>query len=209
MRNATRLTVSTFGVLMGLAGLEHGIGEILQGNTAPTGLMFPSWPDSPFFHSMAGEPAMSIIPNLLITGMLTCLVSFIYLLWVTRFVQRKHAGRILILLAIIMLLVGAGIFPPILALLIGILATRIKTPQIERRPPFDGEPRSILSKVWPLAFGPCLIGWLLLFPGANLLGYFFGVDDPSLIVGLTTFAIGSLVLTVVAGLMHDRVGFAV
>ena len=44
MRNATRITVSTFGVLMGLAGLEHGIGEILQGNTAPQEIMFPSWP---------------------------------------------------------------------------------------------------------------------------------------------------------------------
>jgi hypothetical protein len=30
---------STFGVLAGLAGIEHGIGETLQGNVAPDGMM--------------------------------------------------------------------------------------------------------------------------------------------------------------------------
>ena len=39
MRNAMRMTVSTFGVLAGLAGVEHGIGEVLQGNVAPEGVM--------------------------------------------------------------------------------------------------------------------------------------------------------------------------
>ena len=48
MRNATRATVSTLGVIMGLGGIEHGIGEILQGNIAPKGLAILSWPDSPF-----------------------------------------------------------------------------------------------------------------------------------------------------------------
>ena len=38
MRNATKVTVSTFGALAGLAGLEHGIGETLQGNRAPDGV---------------------------------------------------------------------------------------------------------------------------------------------------------------------------
>jgi hypothetical protein len=204
MRNATRITVTTFGVLMGLAGLEHGVGEILQGNLAPNGIMFPSWPEAEFFRNVAGEPAMSIIPNLLVTGILTCLVSLIYLLWATRFVQRKHAGHILILLAIIMLLIGGGIFPPVIGIFIGILATRIAAPSIERRPQPAMGLRSFLGKVWPWSFVACLCGWLLLFPGVNLLGYFFGVNNPNLTVMLITFALGSLLLTVIAGLMHDR-----
>jgi len=64
MRSATQITVTTFGIIMGLAGLEHGLGEILQGNATPPGIMFPSWPNSAFFSTLAGEPAMSIIPNL-------------------------------------------------------------------------------------------------------------------------------------------------
>jgi hypothetical protein len=189
---------------MGLAGLEHGIGEILQGNTAPQEIMFPSWPDAEFFSNVAGEPAMSIIPNLLVTGILTCCVSLLYLLWATRFVHRKHAGQVMILLAIIMLLVGGGMFPPVIGIFIGVLATRINRFALATRiQPVTGL-RIRLSTMWPWCFGACLIGWLLLFPGSNLLSYFLSVDDPNMTLSLITFALGSLVLTVVTGLIHDR-----
>jgi hypothetical protein len=39
---APRVTISTFGVVGGLAGLEHGIGEVLQGNTTPDALTIQS-----------------------------------------------------------------------------------------------------------------------------------------------------------------------
>jgi hypothetical protein len=203
MRSATQITVSTFGVMMALAGIEHGIGEVLQGNTAPSGIMFPSWPEAEFFRNVAGEPAMSIVPNLLITGILAVLFSLIYLVWATRFVQRKHAGLILILLAIIMLLVGGGIFPPIIGIFIGILATKIKTQPLEWRTLPAVGPQFFLSKVWPWSFVICVIGWLLLFPGTNILGYFFSVDNPNLTIILISFALGSLLLTIFSGLAHD------
>lgn len=204
MRSATQLIVTTFGIMMGLAGLEHGIGEILQGNRAPNGIMFPSWPDSDFFRNVAGEPAMSIVPNLFITGILAVVFSLLYMMWATKFVQRKHAGLVMILLAIVMLLVGGGIFPPIIGIFIGILATRINTLSIERRTLPTVSLQSFLSKVWPWSFVVCVIGWLILFPGTNMLGYFFGVDDPNLTVILVLFALGSLLLTMIAGLTRDR-----
>ncbi len=196
--------MTTFGIIMGLAGLEHGIGEILQGNAAPSGIMFPSWPDSAFFSNMAGEPAMSIIPNFLATGILACLVSLIYLVWAARFVERKHAGLVLILLAIIMLLVGGGIFPPVIGIFIGVLATRIVPSSIEGRTQSTVGFRFFLSRVWPLSFVGCVISWLMLFPGINILGYFFGVNDPNLMVSLLVFALGSLLLTIATGLIRDR-----
>ncbi|GAI04081.1 unnamed protein product [marine sediment metagenome] len=42
MRNATKTTVSTFGAIIGIAGIEHGIGEILQGNMPPAGIVIES-----------------------------------------------------------------------------------------------------------------------------------------------------------------------
>jgi len=42
MVRARRVMASTFGVLAGLAGIEHGIGETLQGNVAPDGMMILS-----------------------------------------------------------------------------------------------------------------------------------------------------------------------
>ena len=203
MRNATQVTVSTFGVIMGLAGIEHGIGEVLQGNRAPSGIMFPSWPDSAFFRSVNGEPAMTIIPNLLVTGILAIILSLMYLVWATKFVQRKNSGLVLMLLSIVMLLVGGGIFPPVIGIFIGALGTRISTPSIGRRTRPAVRLRHFFGTMWPWSFVVCLIGWLSLFPGMNILGYFFGVNDPNLTVILIFFALGSLLLTIFTGLTHD------
>jgi hypothetical protein len=37
--SATRAVASTLGVLVGLAGIEHGFFELLQGNVTPSGIM--------------------------------------------------------------------------------------------------------------------------------------------------------------------------
>jgi hypothetical protein len=37
--NATRVTAKTLGILTGIAGIEHGIFEILQGSVAPSGFV--------------------------------------------------------------------------------------------------------------------------------------------------------------------------
>jgi hypothetical protein len=110
-RNATRVTVSTFGALAGLAGIEHGVGEVLQGSVDPGGVMILSWPDSELFRSLAGEPAMTIIPNVLATGILAILVSMTFLVWATMFAQRRGGGLILLVLSALMLLAGGGFGP--------------------------------------------------------------------------------------------------
>ncbi len=204
MRNATKVTVSTFGAIMGLAGIEHGIGEILQGNIAPIGIMFPSWPGSAFFRIVGGEPAMTIIPNLLVTGILAILFSLAFLVWATLFVQRKNGGLILILLSFAMLLAGGGIFPPVIGIIIGVLGTRINVPFTWWRACLSVGLRQFLGKMWLWSFVACLIAWLLLFPGINILGYFFGVNDPNLTLLLIFLALGSLFFTIFSGFASDR-----
>lgn len=203
MKSATKVTVSALGILMGVAGIEHGIGEILQGNIAPDGIMFPSWPESEFFRIVGGEPAMTIVPNLLVTGILAILFSLIFLVWATMFVQRKNGGLVLILLSIVMLLVGGGIFPPIMGIIIGILGTRINAPLTWWRAHLAVGLRHFLAKVWPWSFVACLIGWLFLFPGINILRYFFGLYNPNFTAVLILFALGSLLLTIFAGFAYD------
>lgn len=203
MNRARRATVTAIGVIMGLGGVEHGIGEILEGNIAPKGLVFPSWPDSPFFRIVAGEPAMTIIPNLLVTGILAILFSLIFLVWVAAFIQRKNGGLVMILLSIVMLLVGGGIFPPILGILMGIVGTQINGPLTWWRTHLSAGWQHFLARLWPWSFGACLAAWLLMFPGLCILDYFFGVSDPNLASILFPFAFGSLVLTILIGFAHD------
>ena len=66
MRSATKTVATWLGILAGIAGLEHGYFETLQGNTPAAGLMFPSWgtdicDPAKLWH--ACEPAMSLLPN--------------------------------------------------------------------------------------------------------------------------------------------------
>lgn len=203
MKNATRALVSTLGAIMGVGGFEHGIGELLQGNTAPSGIMILSWPDSAFFRTVAGEPAMTIVPNLLVTGILSMIVSLIFLIWATMLVQKKNSGVVLILLSIIMLLVGGGIFPPILGIMIGALATRVNAQLAWWRAHLSQSLLRFLAKLWMWSFFANLTAWLLLFPGTSILGYFFGVNNANLTAIIFLFALGSLPITIVAGFARD------
>lgn len=122
--NKTRITASFLGVFAGLGGgVFHGIGEILQGSVAPDGMYIQAWPA---FESTAGEPAITIVPNFLITGILSIIMGIIVAIWAAGYIERKKGGLILILLSIIMLLLGGGIVPAIIGVIGGIIGTRIK-----------------------------------------------------------------------------------
>jgi hypothetical protein len=203
MNHTTRLVVSTFGALAGIAGIEHGIGELLQGSQAPNGLVIESWPDSEFFRILAGEPAMTILPNLAVAGVLTILVSLIFLVWAILFVQRKNGGLIMILWSILLLLVGGGFGPPLLGILLGSTATQINSPLIWWRTHLPAGARRFLARVWLWSYGACLLAWLALFPGLSLLAYFFGVDDETLVRFTISSAFGSLLLTIFTGFVRD------
>jgi len=207
VRNATRVTVSTFGALSGVAGIEHGIGEVLQGNVAPEGVMILSWPESELFGILAGEPAMTIVPNLFATGILAFLISLVFLAWATMFIQRKNGGLVLILLSVVMLLVGGGFGPPILGVVVGAAATRINTPLTWWRTHLSTGSRHFLAELWPWSFVVGVIAWLLMLPGTVLLDFFFGVSNLDFIAPILTFtvlsAFGLLLLTLFAGFAHD------
>jgi hypothetical protein len=168
MRKATRIVAATFGFLAGIAGLEHGVFEILQGNIQPPSLMFFPSMGAPCNAAQvwhACEPAMTILPNLLLAGILTVIMSFVIMLWSLVFVQRKHGGSRLILLSIVLLLAGGGFFPPLIGIAGGIAGTRINKP-------LGGKPAGNLSRFaaglwpWPLVI---FVVWLL---GQYGIGYF-------------------------------------
>jgi hypothetical protein len=203
MRNATRVMVSTFGTFVGLIGIEHGIGETLQGNITPDGLMILSWPGSALFSILGGEPAMTIVPNLLVTGILAIFFSLIYFVWAVAFVRRKNGGMILMLLSIVMLLVGGGIFPPILGIIIGAAGTRINAPLTWWRTHLSEGWLHLLEKLWPWSFTAGLLAWLGMFPGILLLWQFWRVNNPNLIFIFLLLMFGFLFSTVIAGFAYD------
>jgi len=199
--NATRTVVSTFGLLAGLAGIEHGVGEILQGSVRPAGPVIESWPDSKAFEILGGEPAMTVIPNLLVTGIAAVIVAVAVVVWSVRFVDRRHGGLVLILLCVLLLLVGGGFGPPLIGVIAGFGATRIGAAP-RRRP---GRVSQAVGRVWPWVLAAAVLGYLSLLPGTILLDQLLGVDNPGLVPALSAFSFAGLILALAAARAEDHV----
>ena len=124
MVSGTRAAASIIGVVAGLVGIYHGYNETLQGSNAPRGIMINTI--GPPCQGSGCFPAMTVIPNFLVTGVVAIIFSLIVLGWAAMLVQRKNGGLVLILLSIILLLVGGGVLPPALGIIAGAVGTRIK-----------------------------------------------------------------------------------
>ena len=201
--SAARIAASTFGVLAGLGGLTHGVGEMLQGNIPSNGMFIDSWTQGPIATHMGGDPAMTIIPNLLVTGVLATIVSLATIAWAAAFVQRKHGGTVLILLSIAMLLVGGGFGSPIIGTLAGIAGTSINAPLTWWRTRLAGNAGRFLAQLWPWVFGVAFINGMFLFVGAIILVYAFGWGNEDLYLNSFFFAVVSLLLTIITGVAYD------
>jgi hypothetical protein len=200
--SAAKGTALIFGILAGLGGLTHGIGEVLQGNVRPGGIIFNSWTQGPIATNMGGEPAMTIVPNLLVTGILTIFVSLAVVVWAA-LARNKNSGRILILLSVIMLLVGGGFGPPIIGILAGVAGTGIKAPQTGWRTRLPVNVWRFLAKLWPWVFGVCVVNGVFLVVGSVILVYLFGLNNPDLFVNNFFLTVLFLLLTVLTGVAYD------
>ncbi len=201
--SAARLTASLFGALAGLGGIVHGIGEILQGNVAPSGFFFNSWTQGPIAAYMGGEPGLTIVPNLLATGVFALITSLAVMVWAAFFVQRENGGWILIGLAILMLLVGGGVAPPIIAILAGVAGLGIGSRHSRWRAHVPVNIQRRLARLWPWAFGLCAINGAFLVIGSVVLVYLFGLNNPELFVNSFLFAVLLLLATIFTGIAYD------
>jgi hypothetical protein len=201
MRDATRISATTLGLTAGAAGIEHGIFEVLQGHTRPKGLMISSIgpPCVPELSWNQCEPAMTVIPSFLITGILAILFGLVVLVWSAFFVHTKHGGLVLIMLCIPLLLFGGGIFPPLIGLIAGLLGTRIHKPLNTEGSRLSGGLVRLLAVLWPWVLAIYVI-WVL---GQWVIGHFF--NDWLLANGylIIVMVLGSLLLTVIAAYARD------
>jgi hypothetical protein len=202
MNKGTSKLFLTLGILAGIMGIEHGIGEVLEGYRPTDGIFILSWPDSVFFEVMAGEPAMTIIPNYLITGLLAIFFSGVFLLVLVKPRLDRKAVLVLFALLILMLLTGGGFGPPILGTIAVLIAFKRNSP-LNTWNRLPTKLHHALSRLWPWSFGLCLLGWLMLFPGAPLIAYFTGTDN-ALLMGIPILiAFAFIPITLLLGFSRD------
>jgi hypothetical protein len=201
MRKATRITTAVLGLTAGVAGIEHGYFEMLQGNARPGGLMIASMgpPCVPEASWNQCEPALTVIPNLLVTGILAILLGAAVMVWSAFFVQRKRGGLVLVLLSIALLLFGGGIFPPFIGIIAGALGTRINRPLNPAGSRLSGRPLRFLAVLWPWSLALYVL-WVF---GQFAVGHFFNdwlLANGSIII---LMVLGTLLLAVVTTYAHD------
>lgn len=201
--DATRIVATVFGVLSGLGGIRHGIGEILQGNVAPDGIIIDSWVKGPIAETMDGEPGMTIVPNLMVTGILTIVISLAVIIWSIAFVQRPHGGLVLFLLSVGMLLVGGGFGPPVVGMLAGVAGMEINSPHTWWQTRASPRLRGFLAGVWPWIFGIGVINGLFLFVISLILIYLFEVNNADLFLNSFFLAVLFLLLAIFTGIAYD------
>lgn len=199
MNRATRIVVTSFGIYGGFLGAAHGFFEIRQGNVAPDGIMINAI-GAPCQMNVVWHaclPAMTIIPNFLVTGVLAIIVGLIILIWSAAFVHKKRGGVVLILLSIILLLVGGGFIPSFVGIIAGAAGTRSNA-LLTGRQSNRGLLR-FLTKLWPWP----LIAYFLWIPIEWLLGYFFNEFLLKQSALAFIFQIGLLLLTVLTSFAYD------
>jgi hypothetical protein len=195
--SATRIVASTIGVLVGLFGMEHGVLEILQGNVATSGLMIDAIGPAQEIWPGAMEPALTIVPNFLITGILAVIVGLLAVIWAVAFIDSKYGAWVFLLLCIVLLLVGGG-SPPLAAGTIACLvATRIGKPLTWWRTHLSDRVQGVLAGLWPWSIIAYVLSALAGVEIAVLgypLAWFLSLDTMTIIL----YAIGNLSLVFLA-----------
>lgn len=205
--NATRVIVSTVGVLCGISGMEHGFFETLQGIAAPEKLLISAIGQANRFWPGGTEPALTIVPNFFMTGLLAMLAGLLVIIWSMGFVHRKYGSGVFFLLSLFQFLVGGGFAQIFLIPIITAAATQIGSPWKGLRDLLPGSSRHFLAILWV----PLLIVFsvtLLASMFVAIFGFPPLLDLPSasvtnLLYILGYSMLGLLPLLVLAGLAQD------
>ena len=131
-----RVVTSIVGIVAGLLGAMHGYFEILQRNVAVSGVLIDAKTGRSVFEwsslSADSEPALTIVPNLLATGILAILMSTFIIVWAVAFVHKRNAFLVLILSSCILCLFGGGFLPPLIGIVGGIIGIGIRPSEIRK-----------------------------------------------------------------------------
>ena len=204
---ATRVVTSTLGVFVGLAGIDHGIFEILQGNLATDSVMIAAIGPAQRFWQYGDEPALTIIPSFLVTGILAVIFGILLTIWSIKFIEKRYGAGILFLLGIILFLFGGGFAPIFMTLIASLTATRINKPLKFWRAALPGFIRRFLGKIW---LGTLLAFTLIFIVSVSIaifgwpLTSFYDADTTLNILNLLSYImLGFMLLSPLTGFAHD------
>ncbi|MBN1449835.1 MAG: hypothetical protein JW963_02380 [Anaerolineales bacterium] len=206
MNKATRINVAALGTIFGISGMSHGFFETLQGNTPTPGLFIFAIGEAQKMWPHGNEPAFTLIPNFLLTGIAAMIVGLSLILWSLGFVHKKNGPTVFILLFILLLLVGGGVAQVLFFPFIWLVSTRIHQPLAWWRKVLPARTQALLAKAWPWSLVVCatLLAYALILATT---GFVPAVSDPEVALSVMLFCLGIFTLTLplafVSGFARD------
>lgn len=205
-QNAIRVITTTIGVILGFSGINHGLFEVLQGNTPTDGLIIQAIGEAQRFWPLGTEEAFTLIPNFLISGILSMIVGLATIVWSIWFIPSRHGRTIFLLLFVLLFLVGGGIGQVVFFLPAWAFATRMGKPLTWWRKVLPAGIRPFLSRLWPVTL---ILSSVIILVGLEIavFGYIPGLEDPARIqsIGLLLVLTSAIlyVLSFIAGFAHE------
>ena len=205
--NATRVIAASIGVFFGLfSGINHGLFELLQGNKPTDGLVINAIGEAQKFWPLGGEPAFTLIPNFMLTGIASMIVGLAIVIWSIWFLDGQHGRSVFLGLFILSFLVGGGIGQIAFFIPAWAFATRMNKPLNWWRKVLPGSIWPFLSKLWIVTLVLALITMSIGLEMA-IFGYFPGITEPLLIESTALlFVLSAAILCLVsfiAGFGHE------
>lgn len=206
MNRATKLTAGAWGVILGISGILHGFFETLQGNIPTDGQFINAISKTHQIWEHGTEPAFTIIPNFLATGIAAIIVGLVLIIWSISYLHTKHGATVFLLLFVLLVLVGGGVAQVLLFPVVLAGASQIHKPLNWWRKILPEHVLGVLTRVWPWSLGMSSL-LLLLSLAIAIFGFFPGVNDADqvlLIMVISLFSgFGLFILSIIAGFAHD------
>ncbi len=182
-KSKIQLSLTTFGVIIGLVGILHGIPEIMQGSTTVESFSIKAlpenWPNAELYNLLQGQPANSILTGIpfYVLGIMAITVSIALIIHSFFFLSSKKGLLIFALLNIGIAIFGAGTGTPItmgIPLVIFALVSR-KFNKKKERSTFANNLNLLLFRIF---FGLQVFSWILFFPGFVIISSFGQIPEP-------------------------------
>jgi hypothetical protein len=205
--SATRLIATTIGVFFGLfSGMNHGFFEILQGNTPTNGLFIHAIGEAQRFWPLGTEDAFTLIPNFMLTGIVSMIVGLAIVIWSIWFLPSKHGRTVYLGLFILSFLVGGGIGQVAFFIPAWAFATRMGKPLTWWRKVLPRSTWPFLSRLWVITLVLATIVMLIGLEMA-IFGFFPGITEPASIQDTAMlFVLSAAILYIIsfiAGFGHE------
>ncbi|MFX1520998.1 MAG: hypothetical protein ACFFCD_13865 [Promethearchaeota archaeon] len=204
--NATRVIVTTLGLILGVTGMVHGFFEVLQGNTPTGGILIDAIGPEQQRWLYGGESAITLIPNFLITGIVTMCISVVVILWTLFFIRKMYGSSVFLVLNILSFLTGGGVFQVVTFTLTWAFSTRINNSLDWWANQLSAELRQQIKTLW-LPFTILGVISYAIVQDIAVLGAVPGITAPEMILNvvflLLFFSLGCFILAFMCGFAYE------